>query len=74
LAHTLTQAKYINAKAAAAYLDISTSTLEKQRIRGDGALFHKFGKRVVYRLEDLEAYAERNRRQSTSEPRVSGAI
>jgi hypothetical protein len=62
--------KYVNAKAAAAYLDISTSTLEKQRIRGDGAVFHKLGKRVVYRLEDLDAYADRNRRQSTSEPRT----
>jgi hypothetical protein len=59
--------KYVNAKTAAAYLHISTSTLEKQRIRGDGAMFHKFGKRVVYRLDDLDAYAERNRRQSTSE-------
>jgi hypothetical protein len=63
-----TWGKYVNAKAAAAYLDISPSTLEKQRIRGDGAVFHKFGKRVVYRLDDLDAYAERNRHKSTSEP------
>jgi hypothetical protein len=69
-----TGGRYVNAKAAAAYLDISTSTLEKQRIRGDGAVFHKFGKRVVYRLEDLEAYADLNRRRSTSETSAGGAI
>ena len=52
---------------AATKLGLSRRTLEKYRVTGDGPVFHKFGRRVLYRLADLEAWAESRRRVSTSD-------
>jgi predicted DNA-binding transcriptional regulator AlpA len=45
---------------------ISTSTLERWRWSGEGPRFLKLGGRVVYRLEDIEAFEAEKLRNSTS--------
>jgi len=61
-------ARYIRTHEAAQFLGLSTRTLEKHRVYGTGPEFRKLGGRVVYRFEDLHIWAERGRRQSTSDP------
>jgi hypothetical protein len=54
--------------AAAEYLGIAASTLEKMRCAGTGPVFEKVGeKAVVYSIEALEAYLAQRRIRSTSE-------
>ncbi|MBF0612981.1 MAG: helix-turn-helix domain-containing protein [Magnetococcales bacterium] len=55
--------------AAAQYVGCSRSKLEKLRLYGDGPLFIKIGRTVVYRRQDLDAWLEMNTRNSTSEYR-----
>jgi predicted DNA-binding transcriptional regulator AlpA len=53
---------------AAAYVGLSTSTLEKFRLTGNGPAYQKAGpKIVVYRVEDLDAWLSAGRRTSTSD-------
>jgi predicted DNA-binding transcriptional regulator AlpA len=53
---------------AAEYVGLSTSTLEKFRLTGNGPVYQKAGpKIVVYRIEDLDAWLNARRRHSTSE-------
>jgi len=56
-----------NAIQTAKRLGLSVSTLAKMRLYGTGPVYSKLGRRVVYRLEDLERWIEQNRYQSTSE-------
>ena len=53
---------------AAAYLRLSPRTLEKQRVIGGGPRFHKFGRRVMYALTDLEAWASERSFETTFDP------
>jgi predicted DNA-binding transcriptional regulator AlpA len=58
----------LRAPAAAGYLGLSTSTLAKMRLRGDGPPYSKAGSRiVVYDSADLEAWLAGRKRYSTSE-------
>lgn len=58
----------VDCDAAAAYLgNVSTSFLAKRRLTGNGPAFVKLGRRVMYRVEDLDAWVQNNRRVSTSE-------
>lgn len=55
----------------AAYVGLSTVTLSKLRVWGEGAPFYKltagkYGK-ISYRISDLDAWLETRRRQSTAE-------
>lgn len=59
--------RYLDNDEAAAFLKLSPRTLEKQRVRGGGPAFRKFGRRVVYALADLEAWADQRRYNSTSQ-------
>jgi hypothetical protein len=59
--------KYLPTEAAAAYLGLSKSTLEKGRITGSGPPFRKLGRRVLYVIGDLDTWADNCRRHSTSE-------
>lgn len=52
---------------AAAYCGSSASTFEKLRLTGGGPVYSKIGRRVVYRVDDLDAWLAANRRRSTSE-------
>jgi hypothetical protein len=60
--------KYHDTENAAKQLGgLSPRTLEKWRVQGEGPTFRKFGKKVVYSERDLENWAEKQRRNSTSE-------
>lgn len=58
--------RFLNNTEAAAYLNLSPRTLEKQRVFGGGPRFRKFGRRVLYALADLDAWANERRCESTS--------
>jgi predicted DNA-binding transcriptional regulator AlpA len=53
--------------AAASFVGMSVSSLQKSRVRGDGPRFAKLGSRVRYRVQDLEQYVADRVVTSTSE-------
>lgn len=57
----------LRTQEAAAYCGSSASTFEKLRLNGGGPIYSKIGRRVVYRVEDLDAWLNANRRRSTSD-------
>lgn len=63
--------RLLTPEQASTYLGLSTVTLARLRIWGEGPLFYKLtaGKygRVGYRISDLDAWIETRRRQSTAE-------
>ena len=59
--------KYLNTREAAAQLGLSSRTLDRYRVSGDGPVFLKFGGRVRYLREDLDEWARSRRRRSTSD-------
>ena len=58
--------KHLNQIELADRWNISHRTLERWRWTGEGPRYLKIGGRVVYRLEDIEAYEARQLRDSTS--------
>lgn len=54
---------------AARFLGLSGRTLEKHRTYGTGPTYRKIGGRVVYTIDDLQAWADRGVQSSTSDPR-----
>lgn len=50
---------------AARFLGISLRTLEKHRTYGTGPIYRKIGGRVVYAVEDLQAWSAIGARKST---------
>jgi predicted DNA-binding transcriptional regulator AlpA len=53
---------------AAEYVGLSSSTLEKFRLSGQGPIYHKSGpKIVVYYPDDLDRWLHARRRRSTSD-------
>jgi len=63
--------RFLRTKEAAEFLSLSARTLEKHRTYGTGPAFRKLGGRVVYAIDDLEAWADRGAVTSTSDPRGS---
>ena len=61
--------RYLRTKEAADFLSLSARTLEKHRTYGTGPAYHKLGGRVVYAIEDLQAWVGRGAVTSTSDPR-----
>jgi hypothetical protein len=61
-------ARYLTNDEAAEYLRLSPRTLEKQRVIGDGPRFRKFGRRVMYAMADLDAWADARSFEATSDP------
>lgn len=59
---------YLSTETAAQLLGLSPRTLEKWRGTGGGPIFVKLGRRVAYRLADVERWIESQRRRSTSDP------
>jgi predicted DNA-binding transcriptional regulator AlpA len=62
--------RYLRTPEAARFLGLSDRTLEKHRTYGTGPTYRKLGGRVVYALEDLQAWAARGTKTSTSDPGV----
>ena len=60
--------RHLNQNELAERLNISARTLERWRWVGEGPRFLKLGGRVVYRLEDIEAYEVEQVRDSTTTP------
>jgi predicted DNA-binding transcriptional regulator AlpA len=52
---------------AARFLGISIRTLEKHRTYGTGPVYRKIGGRVVYAVEDLQAWSAIGARKSTTD-------
>jgi len=49
--------RYLTNAESATLLRLSPRTLEKLRVEGGGPRFHKFGRRVLYAIADIEAWA-----------------
>ena len=60
--------RYLKTPEAAARLGLSPRTLEKHRCYGTGPVYRKLGGRIVYAIEELDAWAELGLRRSTSDP------
>ena len=59
---------------AAGYLNLSPRTLEKLRLVGGGPIYRKFGRRVLYAVADLEAWAGARKHSSTTEETFSRRV
>lgn len=64
--------RFLRTPEAARFLGLSGRTLEKHRTYGTGPAYRKLGGRVVYAIDDLQAWAGRGAVTSTSDPR--GAV
>jgi predicted DNA-binding transcriptional regulator AlpA len=60
--------RYLKTAEAAHFLGLSGRTLEKHRTYGTGPKYRKIGGRVIYAPEDLQAWADRGAKHSTSDP------
>ena len=60
--------RMLRTQEAARFLGISLRTLEKHRTYGTGPAYRKLGGRVVYAIDDLQAWADRGARISTDDP------
>ncbi|HBM89804.1 MAG: helix-turn-helix domain-containing protein [Parvibaculaceae bacterium] len=58
---------YLTTKTLAEYAHTSTRTLERWRSEGVGPPFRKWGHKVLYSLDDVEAYLDANRHDHTSQ-------
>lgn len=63
--------RFLRTPEAARFLGLSSRTLEKHRTYGTGPAYRKLGGRVVYAIDDLQAWADRGAVTSTSDPRGS---
>ena len=70
-AQSTQSARYLTNNEAAEFLRLSPRTLEKQRVIGGGPRFRKFGRRVMYAISDLEAWADARSFEMTSDPQYT---
>ncbi|HEX4077410.1 MAG TPA: helix-turn-helix domain-containing protein [Rhizomicrobium sp.] len=66
--------RYLRTPDAARFVGLSIRTLEKHRTYGTGPRYSKLGGRVVYRLDDLQAWVELGAKTSTSDPGVGTVL
>jgi predicted DNA-binding transcriptional regulator AlpA len=59
--------RVVTAKTAARYVGLSESTLAKLRLNGNGPVYCKLGRRVVYRPVDLEQWLQSRTTRDTSD-------
>lgn len=60
--------RYLRTPEAARFLGLSGRTLEKHRYFGTGPVYRRIGGRVVYSVDDLQAWADLGIKHSTSDP------
>jgi predicted DNA-binding transcriptional regulator AlpA len=60
-------AKVVTTAEAARVLGLSESTLAKLRLNGNGPIYCKLGRRVVYRTADLEQWLQSRTTRDTSD-------
>jgi predicted DNA-binding transcriptional regulator AlpA len=68
MADTNIPPRLLRTPEAARFLGLSPRTLEKHRTYGTGPVYQKLGGRVVYTFEELQIWAARGTRRSTSDP------
>lgn len=66
--------RFLRTPEAARFLGLSGRTLEKHRTYGTGPAYRKLGGRVVYSLDDLQAWADRGAKTSTADPGVDTVL
>ena len=66
--------RYLRTPEAARFLGLSGRTLEKHRTYGTGPRYAKLGGRVVYQLEDLQAWVALGAKASTSDPGIGTVL
>ncbi|WP_297511037.1 helix-turn-helix domain-containing protein [uncultured Caulobacter sp.] len=66
--------RFVRTQQAAAYLGLSHRTLEKHRTFGTGPAYRKLGGRVLYAIDDLQAWADRGARVSTTDPTADAVL
>jgi len=66
--------RHLRTPEAARFVGLSIRTLEKHRTCGTGPRYSKLGGRVVYRLEDLQAWVELGLKASTSDPGIGTVL
>jgi predicted DNA-binding transcriptional regulator AlpA len=59
--------KVVTASEAARRVGLSESTLAKLRLNGNGPIYCKLGRRVVYRTADLEQWLQSRTTRDTSD-------
>jgi predicted DNA-binding transcriptional regulator AlpA len=59
--------KVVAAREAARLVGLSESTLAKLRLNGNGPTYCKLGRRVVYRIGDLEQWLQSRTTRDTSD-------
>jgi predicted DNA-binding transcriptional regulator AlpA len=59
--------KVVTTKVAARFVGLSESTLAKLRLNGNGPIYCKLGRRVVYRVADLEQWLQSRIARDTSD-------
>jgi excisionase family DNA binding protein len=63
----------LTVKQAAAYIPLAKGTLDHMRTAGRGPRFIKLGRKVLYDTNDLDAWIEQHKQQSTADsPRLLG--
>lgn len=65
---TIVRRRYLTTPEAATHLGLSPRTLEKHRCQGSGPIYRRLGGRVVYAIDDLDAWTTIGIRRSTSDP------
>ena len=58
--------QYLTTEQLSQLLPFSQSYLRQLRVSGDGPSFVKLGKKVVYRVSDLEAWLSRHKSQKST--------
>jgi hypothetical protein len=57
----------LDSRQASEYLRLAVQTLAKYRVEGNGPVFYKVGRQVLYDRTDLDAFLSARRRRSTSD-------
>ena len=58
---------FLDTRDAADFLYLKPNTLEKMRVYGGGPEYRKHGRYVRYHIDDLRAWSEARKRDSTSD-------
>jgi predicted DNA-binding transcriptional regulator AlpA len=71
LAGTALRDRLMTVVETAAYLRVSKSYLDKARLSGDGPRFIKIGRKIVYRVIDVDDWLQQRQFHSTSQYEVA---
>lgn len=58
---------FLTTKEAARFLKLKANTLEKMRVYGGGPQYRKHGRHVVYHVDDLMAWSNLRKKDSTAD-------